>query len=234
MYLHEFASLRPAWLGDADPCLMTTLEVVQAGDLGALIAALAQHRDAHAADKVAHYYATRDLRPDGLDPVARAARFIYLSKTGFNGLRRYSKSGRYNVPIGSFENPSICEPDVLRWNRTRLQGVELRRGDIATTIADAMAGDFYYLDPPYVEVSKTSSFVGYTPTGFTLEDHKRVASCFRWLTMRGAKCMLTNSDTPRSRELYAGFRIESYGATRSLNSKRGSRGRVSEIVVLNY
>lgn len=234
MYLHEFSTVRPAWLGDADPCLMTTLEVIQAGDLDALITALAIHKEKHVAHPAEHYYATRALFPEDLDPIERAARFIYMSKTGFNGLRRYNKSGRNNVPVGSFKNPMICEPDVLRWNRARLQGVELRRGDISTTIADAGPGHFVFLDPPYVEVSATAKFTGYIPGGFKPEDHKRVASCYRWLTARGAKAMLTNSDTPRSRELYRGFRIVEYGAMRSINSKGAKRGRVGEIAVLNY
>lgn len=234
MYLYEFAEVRPAWVGDADPCVMNALDVVCDGDLDALISALARHRDMHAENKVEHYYATRALVPANLDPVERAARFIYLSKTCFNGLRRYNKAGRNNVPIGSFKNPGICQPDVLRWNRARLQGVERRRGDLSVTISDAGPGHFIFLDPPYVEVSATAKFTGYIPGGFKPEDHRRVASCFRWLTARGAKAMLTNSDTPISRELYRGFRIVEYGATRSINSKGAKRGRVGEIAVLNY
>jgi len=234
MYLHEFCDVRPAWIGDADPCLMTALDVIVDGDLDALISALAYHRDKHAQYVAEHYYKVRALVPADLDPVERAARFIYMSKTGFNGLRRYNKRGEFNVPVGKYTNPGICQPDVLRWNRARLQGVELRRGDISTTIADAGPGHFIFLDPPYVEVSETAKFTGYIPGGFKPEDHRRVASCFRWLTARGARAMLTNSDTPTSRELYRGFRIVEYGATRSINSKGGKRGRVGEIAVLNY
>jgi len=234
MFLHEFASHRPTWLGDADPWLMQTWRVIQSGDLAVLFALLAEHKRLHAEKGADHYYAVRDAQPDKLSPEECAARFIYLSKTGFNGLRRYNKSGRYNVPMGKYANPSICEPDVIRWNRLRLQGVELRCGDLSTMIADAQEGDFQFHDPPYVEASDTAKFVGYTPSGFTQEDHKRVASCYRWLSMRGVRVLLTNSDTPRTRELYAGFRIVPYGATRSINSKRAGRGMVGEIAVLNY
>lgn len=234
MYLHEFASMRPAWLGDADPCLMTTLEVIQAGDLDALISALAYHKEKHLQYPSEHYYKVRALIASDLDPIERAARFIYMSKTGFNGLRRYNRAGHNNVPVGRFKNPAICEPDVLRWNRARLQGVELRRGRCEQTIADAGPGTFIFMDPPYVEVSETAKFTGYIPGGFRPEDHRCVASCFRWLTARGAMAMLTNSDTPITRELYRGFRIVEYGAARSISCKGGKRGLVGEIAVMNY
>ena len=112
--------------------------------------------------------------------------------------------------------------------------LDLRCGDLSVMIADAADGDFYFMDPPYVEASDTAKFVGYTPSGFTQADHARVASCYRWLSMRGVRALLTNSDTPRTRELYAGFRIVEYGASRSINSKKAGRGMVREIAVLNY
>lgn len=234
MYLHEFADHRPAWLGDADPWLMMTWRVIQSGDLGELCRLLAEHKRLHTEKGADHYYPVRDAQPDKLSPEECAARFIYLSKTGFNGLRRYNRNGRYNVPMGKYANPSICEPDVLRWNRTRIQGVDLRCGDLSTMIVDAAEDDFYFMDPPYIEMSDTAKFVGYTPSGFTQADHARVASCYRWLSMRGVRALLTNSDTPRTRELYAGFRIVEYGASRSINSKKAGRGMVREVAVLNY
>lgn len=181
-----------------------------------------------------HYYAVRALDPGTLTPNERAARTIYLNRTCFNGLYRVNRAGRFNVPIGRYANPTICDAANLRACSRHLERTLIFRADFAETMACAEPDDFMFLDPPYVPVSKTSSFTAYGAEGFNETEQRALAECFAHASSRGVHLMLTNSDTPLVRELYADFRIDEVRATRAINSKSSKRGKVSELVVRNY
>lgn len=182
----------------------------------------------------AHYYRVRDLDPASLSLPERAARTIFLNKTGFNGLYRVNSAGRFNVPFGRYVNPSICNAPQLRACSAALQGVELEVRDFYHVLDHAVAGDFVYLDPPYVPVSSTASFTSYSAGGFGLRDQERLAELFAELDKRGVQVMLSNSDVPEIPRLYKGFHIDRVEALRTINAKTDARGKVGEIVIRNY
>ncbi len=164
----------------------------------------------------------------------RAARLIYLNKTCYNGLWRVNSRGEFNVPMGSYDHPNILDERRLVAASHALQGVEVRSNSFAQAVAGAGAGDFVYFDPPYVPVSQTANFTGYYRGGFSADEQRALAETFRDLDTRGCRVMLSNSDVPFVRDLYADFRIETVTARRRINSDATQRGPISEVVVLNY
>jgi DNA adenine methylase len=178
-----------------------------------------------------HYYAVRDKDPAELSPVERAARTIFLNKTGFNGLYRVNRSGKFNVPFGRYRKPLICDEQNLRACSAALAKVELTVCDFETSAMRAKKGDFVYFDPPYVPLSRTSTFTAYAPGGFDHVSQKRLAKVFGMLARRGVHVLLSNSDVPEVRELYGTYQIEIVRAARSINSKATRRGPVSEVLV---
>jgi DNA adenine methylase len=228
-----FFALRPrrAVLTDVNRELIDCYRAVQ-GDVERVIDALA----AHAYDE-AHYYRVRSLDPGDLALPERAARTIFLNKTGYNGLYRVNKNGRFNVPFGRYTNPGFSQPDSLNNLRAcarALRGVALDVRDFADVSRRARAGDFVYFDPPYVPASTTADFTSYIAGGFGWEEQQRLAGVFGELSRKGVHAMLSNSDTPAVRELYGGFRVDRVLASRSINSRADRRGKVGEVVVRNY
>jgi DNA adenine methylase len=180
------------------------------------------------------FYQVRATDPGTLTPVERAARFIYLNRTCFNGLYRVNRRGQFNVPFGRYTNPRICDVPRLSAASRVLAGARVRLADFEAGAAEAKRGDFVYFDPPYVPVSRTASFTSYTAGAFGMEAQERLADTVRMLDRRGCKVMLSNSDAPVVHELYKGFQIARVTATRNINSRAGSRGAIFEVVVRNY
>ena len=224
-----FFHLRPhhATLTDCNEELIHLYRVVR-DDVEALIDELSQHPH----DRT-HYYSVRAQNPHELDPIERAARMVFLNRTCFNGLWRVNKRGEFNVPFGSYTNPTICPEDRLRAASRALAGVTLEVMDFEAATANAKAGDFVYFDPPYVPLTRTASFTAYTGLGFGLPEQQRLAELFTKLTSRGIHCMLSNSDTPLVRELYAGHRIDRVLAPRSISRDASRRDAVGEVIVTN-
>nr|HEX4314239.1 DNA adenine methylase [Kofleriaceae bacterium] len=202
-----------------------------AGDVASVIRRLERHRTEHDSR---HYYAMRERwnDPEASWPAAdRAAAFIYLNKTCFNGLWRVNRSGAFNVPIGSYADPPICVPDALRAASAALARADLRCGDYQAAVRDAARGDFIYFDPPYDPVSSTANFTSYGPDGFGPDDQRALADTARDLVARGCRVMLSNSDTPFIRSLYKGFRVDRVKCSRAINSNAARRGDVDEVIV---
>jgi len=181
-----------------------------------------------------HYYRIRAVAPEALGEVERAARTIFLNKTGFNGLYRVNSKGVFNVPFGRFTNPNICDEPTLRACSARLADVELHRRPFEAILREARAGDFVYFDPPYIPLSKTAYFTAYSDLKFDLEDQERLALVFEELAGRGVKVMLSNSDVEWVRARYARFTLKDVLAPRSVNSVVSSRGLVRELLVTSY
>jgi DNA adenine methylase len=182
-----------------------------------------------------HYYEVRATVPTRL--AERAARTIYLNKTGYNGLYRVNSSGRFNVPMGRYANPGFQSPTLFATIRAcsrALASARLTPGDFETALKDAGRGCFVYLDPPYVPVSDTSDFTSYARGGFGWAEQERLAAVCRELWRRGAMLMLSNSDTESVRALYRDFRVDIVEASRSINSQGAKRGKVREVVVRNF
>lgn len=219
-----------ARITDTNAELVNTYCVVR-DDVKALIQLLFAHRKNHSKE---YYYEVRALHPGRLSNIERAARFIYLNKTCFNGLYRVNRSGQFNVPMGSYKDPAIFDVDELVTASQALQNVVLEVSDFRDTLQWAQAGDFIYLDPPYAPVSKTSSFTSYTEKPFGEQEQKELFSLFCHLDNIGCKVMLSNSWVDSILELYKNFTCIEVKASRAINSKPEKRGKISELVVINY
>jgi DNA adenine methylase len=184
-----------------------------------------------------YYYQVRawDRRADydSRGKVERAARFVFLNHTCYNGLYRVNRRGQFNVPFGRYHNPTIYDANNLRAASRALQGVTLLVGDFSRCLEMARSGDFVYLDPPYHPLSDTANFTSYTSADFGIEDQRRLADLFRELDGRDCQVMLSNSCTAFVRALYEGYQQVEVQAVRSISSKGGGRGAVPELLVMN-
>jgi len=229
-----FFSRQPkrALLTDINPALVGTYVAIR-DDVSGVIEAL---RDLAARHSKERYYAVRERYNRGprITTAKRAAMFIYLNKTCFNGLHRVNRKGEFNVPVGSYKKPRILNESGLKAASALLQGAQLRCAPFEALLEDAKPGDFIYFDPPYEPVSDTASFTSYASDGFGREDQTRLRDVYKALDRRGCKLMLSNSDVPFIRKLYADFQIDTVAAPRAINCNASKRGRVSEVVVRNY
>ena len=232
--LHE-QGLTRAVLNDANPELVNLYRTVQtqAGALADRLASLEFANDKAAFEAVRGWDRQADWgQRSELD---RAARFIYLNRTSFNGLWRVNSKGFFNVPFGKYANPGFPSRQVLEEAAQALSVATLRQGDFQAACADAKAGDLVYFDPPYAPVSLTANFVGYTKGGFDDTMQQRLAQTCSELSQRGVSWMLSNSDTPYTREVFGaipGAQLHTVYAGRSVNRDKNGRGKVSEIVVV--
>jgi len=181
-----------------------------------------------------YYYRIRALKPEELTPVERASRFLYLNKTGYNGLWRVNGKGQHNVPFGRYKNPKIVDEPNLRQVSRALARAEILLGDFSLAMNYAKPGTFVYFDPPYHPLSETARFTSYTRDGFDEDDQRRLADVFRQLDRKGCLVMLSNSDTPFIRDLYAGYDIQVVYAKRAINCRGDGRGPITELVIRNY
>lgn len=228
-----FAAQKPrpagwATISDQNERLVRTFTAVR-DDVEALIGRLKEHADQHCKD---HYYAVRSVDIDDREDVDVAAWLIYLNRTGFNGLYRVNKKGKFNVPIGRYKNPTICDETNLRACSAALQGVNINCEGFDAVLDRAGAMDFVYFDPPYVPASKTSSFTSYTSDGFTNHDQERLRDVARMLKQAEVRVMLSNSDVPRVRKLYTpGFRKHAIQVKRAISANAKKRGAVGELII---
>jgi len=220
----------PSFLYDMNPELIEVYEVVR-DDVEALLEALAKHTNT-----AEHYYHIRAQAPHQLSKIERAARFIYLNKTCYNGLYRVNRKGQFNVPFGRYKNPNFRDPDTLKAASAALQGVQLGVCDFEQATAHAQAGDLIYFDPPYAPLSKTADFTGYTRDGFSENDQRRLAEVFFTLHERGCYLIMSNSYAPLILELYHDLRAYRYEiiARRAINTIATKRGPIKELLITNF
>ncbi len=195
------------------------------------VLSLRRHHNLHSKS---YYYKIRDTK--FLTPYSRAAKFIYLNRTCWNGLYRVNLKGEFNVPFGNYKNPKILDEHNILAVSKALQRDDLTSVDFEQAIKSAKAGDFLYLDPPYQPLSKTSSFTSYTKENFGLEDQERLAKAFRELHNKGCLVMLSNSHSQPILKLYKDFssNIQPVLATRMINCKAEGRGKIKEVIITSY
>lgn len=194
-----------------------------------------------------YFYVQRDLfnelkqKPTKSDSVERAALFIYLNRTCFNGLYRVNRHGAFNVPVGSYKNPLICDEENLRIVSGKLQNVSMITGDYKQVAEFVDEKTFVYFDPPYRPLSKTSDFTAYNVEGFGDNEQIELAQFIIDLANRGVKVLASNSDPKNVDEndnffddLYAPLEIYRIHANRAINSKGKGRGKISELVIKGF
>jgi DNA adenine methylase len=246
---------RSVALSDRSPDLIGCYRAVRA-DVDGVIAALRVLAEGHAADARDHYYRVRDerfnrVRRQALDAArpledaytpTLAAALIYLNRTGFNGLFRLNGRGGFNVPLGRYVRPRICDEPTLRAAAAALASpaVDIRLETFEGLEARAARGDFIYLDPPYAPLSPTSTFTSYTAAGFDAADQARLQTVVFALADRGCHIVLSNSTAPEIARLYdtrtarrLGLRADKVPARRAINSRASARGEVLEYLITN-
>ena len=224
-----------AFLSDTNPELINAYKMVKSrpSDLIRSLSNL-RRRYKSAPNKEDFYYEIRAWEPTG--SIERAARFIFLNKTCYNGLYRVNPKGEFNVPFGHHMNPKIFNENnvvgvskALRETRAVLRTIDYRK---ATT--ECQKGDFVYFDPPYHPSSETSSFTDYTAKGFGEEDQKELSRVFAHLVNRGCRVLLSNSNTRLVRELYDDFTRKHILVNRPINSVGTGRTGFKELIVIGH
>jgi DNA adenine methylase len=229
-----YFSLQPktAYLADYNPELINCFEVVRSN-----LAELKEELRKYRYDKEM-YYEVRELdrKADyaSTSAVARAARFIYLNKTCFNGLYRVNSKGHFNVPFGAYKAPTILDAPNLTACSNALQSAILKTGSFEDIVEIAEKGDFVYFDPPYAPVSETADFTQYVSGGFDASSQELLLLTCLKLHQKGVKWMLSNSNTNIIQELYRGFKVETVEAGRAINSNAEKRGPILELIIRNY
>jgi DNA adenine methylase len=226
-----FFHLQPAKaiLSDINPDLVNVYTCIR-DRVEEVIQGLQHHSIRHSPD---YYYQTRANVPTS--PTDKAARLIYLNKTCFNGLYRVNAQGGFNVPIGRYKNPTICDPDLLRNAAIALKEAIILERPFEDILSDrTVPHDFIYFDPPYHPLSETSNFTSYSRHAFGAEHQIQLRDVFAQLAEKGVQVMQSNSDCPFIRDLYQDFQIYTIEASRSINSNRFKRGKINEVLITSY
>ncbi len=175
------------------------------------------------------------------DIIEQSALFIFLNRTCFNGLYRENSKGEFNVPHGKYSRPLICDESTILEDSRLLQKVEILNGDFAGTKKYAGKNTLFYLDPPYKPLSETSSFNSYLKESFDDAEQVRLRDFCNEISRKGARFILSNSD-PKGKnsedvffdELYANFQIKRVFASRMVNANPTKRGKLTELMIVNF
>jgi DNA adenine methylase len=225
-----------AHLSDINPELINVYKTIK-DNLPDLIKELQYNEIEYYKDPKRFYYKLREEN-FRFNHIHKAARFITLNKTCYNGLYRVNKKGLFNVPIGNYTNPKICDPENLtKVNKIiKLTNVFFETYDYQYITTKIKENDFVYFDPPYHPLNETSNFTNYTPHGFDYNQQKRLANFFYELDKRKCNILLSNSDTTFVRDLYSSFseNIISLSTLRSINSNTEKRKNHSEVIIKNF
>ncbi len=186
-----------------------------------------------------YFYEIRSLDRDKesyrkLSSIERASRFVYLNKTCFNGLFRVNKSNQFNVPVGDYKNPIYIDQKNLLQCHNILKHTNIICGDFSEVENITGKNDFVYFDPPYIPLNTTSNFTTYTKDGFNIDMQEKLRNTCNNLNKKKVKFLLSNSDTPITRELYKEYNIVEVFAKRNINSKSSGRGKIKELLIRNY
>lgn len=178
----------------------------------------------------------RNGKLDSLSNTQKAARIMYMLRVCFNGMYRVNSKNQFNVPYGKYKNPKIVDEELLNniSEYLKTSDVHIMNTDFEIALKNCERGDLVYLDPPYVPVSKTSSFTSYTNLGFNDEEQLKLKNTFDNLTKKGVYCILSNSYSSLILDLYKDYKIHKVKANRNINSVGSKRGPITEIIITNY
>lgn len=220
---------RQLYVNDMNPDLVNTYKIIR-DDVHSLIRELKKFENLNDADS---FYEIRSAKYTS--SVRLAARFIYLNKTCFNGLWRVNSSGAFNVPFGRYKNPKILDEDNLIACSLRLKNSKISLNTFQQAVSHAKAGDLVYFDPPYIPLTKTAAFSQYAKEDFGLEDQKELADAIKGLTAEGVNVILSNSDTPLTREIFGKqLKLRQILVARTISAQGSTRKAVHEVIGTNY
>ena len=245
--LNNYPTIEKAIINDANCDLINTYKTISARpkELISILSSLQQEYYSlkeNQNKQSEYYYNKRKLyNSRKSDKITQTALFIFLNRTCYNGLYRVNRNNEFNVPMGSYKNPKICDPENILAVNKALQKVELLCGDFEQTRNYAGDNSFFYLDPPYKPLNNTSSFNAYAKDNFDDEQQIRLKNFCSKLDSLGYQWMLSNSDVNNIDknnnffdELYSDFHIKRIKATRRINSKADKRGELNELLITNY
>lgn len=239
--------LNEIYISDINSELINTYKVIQ-NNIDELIYLLWEYHNEYIylddEDRKMYYNYKRDLFNEmdtTLDSIRKAALMIFLNKTCFNGLYRVNKQGLFNVPMGKYKNPCICDEENLRNVSAKLQNVEIICGDYRESRDFIDNHTFVYFDPPYRPITKTSNFTSYNKDSFTDDNQIELGKFVDEMDKRGAKIAISSSD-PKNidsednfiDDIYSKYNIKRIEANRMINSKGNSRGKINELLIFNY
>lgn len=176
------------------------------------------------------YYELRGIEYE--KPIWKAARFIYLNRTCWNGLYRVNRSGKFNVPFGKNKRKALDELVLITASNT-LQRAKLKHGDFQKNLATAKAGDFVYLDPPYTVLHAKNGFREYNENLFSWEDQVRLANTAQDLVNRGCFVVISNADNKDVINLYPNFFYQSVTRHSILAADPRRRGKTEEALIVS-
>jgi len=244
--LNNFPNLRKAVINDINEDLINTYKTI-ASKPKELISILENlQNEFHGLEgqdeaKKEYYYSKRELYNKRKEEQSgQAALFIFLNRTCFNGLYRVNRKNQFNVPMGSYKQPTICDKENILAVSKALQKVEILCGDFEQTLNYADNNTLFYFDPPYKPLSETSSFNAYAKDEFNDEEQVRLRDFCRKLDTLNYTWILSNSDVKGKDEndnffdeLYADFNIQRIDARRSINANPEKRGALKELLITN-
>ena len=242
--------LKVAYISDINAELINAYRIIR-DDIDKLIDMLMvmQHKfvPMNTDDRKAYYLKKREhfntLKVNGNENanIEKAALLIFLNKTCFNGLFRVNKKGLFNVPMGSYKNPVICDEKNLRAVSGKLQNVTIVCGDYRESADFIDDSTFVYFDPPYRPITDTSSFTAYTENIFSDEEQIELAKFVDDMHRKGAKVVISNSDPKNSNteddffdNIYSSHKIKRVEATRMINCNSEARGKIKELLISNF
>lgn len=245
--LNNFPKVEKAVINDINADLTNAYKIIAAKPKE-LISILTQfEKEYHTIDlleeqKKAYFYAKRDLfNSRSTDKTTQASLFIFLNRTCFNGLFRVNRNNGFNVPIGSYKKPMICDATNIYEVSNALQRVEILTGDYQDTLPYAEKPALFYFDPPYKPLSQTSSFNSYAKDEFGDNEQIRLRDFCKTLDTLGHKWLLSNSDVKGKDvtdtffdDIYNEFNINRVMARRSINANADKRGKLTELLITNY
>jgi DNA adenine methylase len=237
----KYPQFKRFYLLDINPDLISCYNVVK-DDVDSLIRKLKRlHNDFTKCDDFEErkelYYGTRKKFNRDRNP----AKLIFLNKTCYNGLYRVNRKGGFNVPLGDYKNPTICDKENLGSVSRLLRKAKIICGDFTKSEKYIGERTFVYFDPPYRPLSPTASFTSYSKDSFSEDDQIKLAQFCRRIHDRGAKFLLSNSDPKNEdpndhffEDHYKQFNIETVKAARFINCKASGRGQINELLITNY
>lgn len=216
-----------AWISDSNKELIDTYKTIQ-NDAESIIARLKRFSFTEEC-----YYRVRESNP--LSPIGKAARFIFLNRTCWNGLYRVNRQGKFNVPMGSFESmPDFSVTERLMGAKMALRGATISCQDFEQAVQKAKAGDTVFLDPPYTVAHKNNGFLRYNERVFSWHDQQRLAFTSAALRDKGCRIILTNADHPSIIDLYKDFKVKKLKRKSLVASKKTKRRPITELLITSF
>ncbi len=177
------------------------------------------------------YYQFRKIFNQTGDERLRAALFLYLNRHGYNGLCRYNNKGEFNVPFGRYSKPYFPAVEMAQFHQ-KIQTATLTNRNFVEVMEMARPGDVIYCDPPYVPLTETANFTGYSSGGFGLKEQETLAEVAKRLSKKGVHVVISNHDTTFTQTAYESAKIISFQVRRFISCKGDARGQANEMLAL--